>query len=349
MITTPAISTDARSHSIWLDNWRGWAILFVLAGHFVEPRGANFGRLGVELFFVLSGRLMADLLFVKRARLRQFYYRRFSRVFPGSLLFVATAWVIFPRGANELTTKAALASAAMVVNYTQLSGVGSLVTGHFWSLCIEEHSYVVLGLIAWVLRRDDRLGNRWSAGICLALAAAMVLNGWRLTAQSLDYYAVYWRSDVRGATIFMSAGIRMLYVDRPKATWCKPWLAVVAVIAGIALNTNHVPDTVKYSAGSLLIALAVNSLDFAYSTVRKFLSSRVIAWVGLVSYSVYIWQQPFYYSIEHYGALSMLIAALATGVAIFYLYEDPVRRWLNLSATDRFAQKSGKLTATAAR
>jgi peptidoglycan/LPS O-acetylase OafA/YrhL len=326
---TSAPARPSTEHSTLLDNWRGWAIIFVLLGHFFEPRGANLGRLGVELFFVLSGRLMADLLFIKQVELPKFFYRRASRVLPVSLLFIATAFIVFPPGVNHLYKFTALASAAMVVNYTQLIGVGSAVTGHYWSLCVEEHSYIALGLVAWLLRRHGRSSGQWPAVACLVLATLMVLNGWRLWHERPDYYAVYWRSDVRAATIFMSVGLRILFARGLPEAWRAPWIPVVALLAGLALNTNHVPDPIKYSAGSLLIALSINSLDQVYAFVRRLLSSRSVAWFGLVSYSVYIWQQPFYYSIDRYGALPMLAGAIATGAAVFYLYERPLRAWLN--------------------
>jgi peptidoglycan/LPS O-acetylase OafA/YrhL len=50
----------------YLDGWRGLAIICVLAGHFLFIKSFNLGPFGVELFFVLSGRLMADILFVFR-------------------------------------------------------------------------------------------------------------------------------------------------------------------------------------------------------------------------------------------------------------------------------------------
>lgn len=312
-----------------LDNWRGWAILFVLLGHFFDVRGANVARLGVELFFVLSGRLMADLLFVKRMALPRFFYRRFTRVLPVSLLFIVTSFIVFPAGIDQLQAKAALASAAMVVNYTQLVGIGSAVTGHYWSLCVEEHSYLALGLLAWMLRRRGHPAGMRPALACLGLAVLMILNGWRLWHLHPDYYAVYWRSDVRAATIFLSAGLRLLFVQGPAPAWRAAWIPIAALLAGLALNTNHVPDPIKYSAGSLLIAVAVNSLEQAPALARRFLASRLVAWFGLVSYSIYIWQQPFYYLVDRYGALPMLAGAIAMGAAISVLYEQPLRAWLN--------------------
>jgi Acyltransferase family len=79
----------------YLDGWRGIAIVLVLLGHFAPVDAANLGTLGVDFFFVLSGRLMAEILFIKRVSLPAFYLRRFSRVYPGLLAFVVLAALFF--------------------------------------------------------------------------------------------------------------------------------------------------------------------------------------------------------------------------------------------------------------
>jgi len=315
-------------HSVLLDNWRGWAILFVLAGHFGHVPGADVGRVGVELFFVLSGRLMADLLFVRQTALPTFFYRRFSRVLPLSLLFVFTAWISFPPGLLFLSDKAALASATMAVNYTQLIGISAPVTGHYWSLCVEEHSYLVLALVAWLVRRRGG-STLLAAAICLGLAGLMILNGARLWAATHDYYLTYWRSDVRAASIFLSFGLRVLHADGRLAVLRRAWMAPAAFALGMALSWHHVPEPLKYSLGSLAIAVAVNSLDHAPAWGRRLLSSRWIGWIGTISYSLYIWQQPFYCSIDRFGALPMLAFAASVAVLSYYLVENPVRIHLN--------------------
>jgi peptidoglycan/LPS O-acetylase OafA/YrhL len=320
---------DSAHRSTLLDNWRGWAIIFVLAGHFLHVPGVDPGRLGVELFFVLSGRLMADLLFVKRTPIPTFFYRRFTRVFPISLLFIFAAWISFPPGTLFLGTKQALVSAAMLVNYTQLVGLSAAVTDHYWSLCVEEHSYLVLAILAFLLRRSNADTGPRPGYVCLGLAALMILNGFRLWHANHDYYMTYWRSDVRAAAIFLSVGLRILSVNDKLLFSRHSWFALAAFVCGFLLNTGHVPDPVKYSLGSLCIAASVNSLEHAHATAQKFLSIRVIAWMGVISYSLYIWQQPFFYSKDHYGAIPMLAMAIAVGCAGFYLVENPVREKLN--------------------
>ncbi len=329
----PAQSTATvpmpADHSALLDNWRGWAILLVMAGHFSHLPAVDAGRVGVELFFVLSGRLMADLLFKKRTPIPTFFYRRFTRVLPLSLLFVVTAWIIFPPGPLFLPDKAALASAGMVVNYTQLLGISAPITDHFWSLCVEEHSYLALALVALLMRHVGRDKGSWPAVICLVLAGLMMLNGVRLWVATHNYYMTYWRSDVRAASIFLSVGLRVLHLNGRLAFLRRAWVPLVAFALGIALNWHHVPEPLKYSLGTFGIAIAVNTLEAAPAAARRFLSSSVVGWVGTISYSLYIWQQPFFYSIDKYGALPMAAFAFAVATLSFYLDENPIRLELN--------------------
>ncbi|HEY8973834.1 MAG TPA: hypothetical protein VIN75_06425, partial [Burkholderiaceae bacterium] len=148
----------------------------------------------------------------------------------------------------------------------------------------------------------------------------------------------YWRSDVRAASIFASVGLRVLFVQGRLGFLRRPWVAPAAFLAGMVLSTHHVPEPLKYSLATLGIALAVNSLEGAPALGRRFLGSRAIGWVGVVSYSLYIWQQPFYYSIDKYGALPMALAAVAVAVLSFYLVENPVRVRLNALRARRRAR-----------
>ncbi len=324
-----APASPSAQHSLLLDNWRGWAILLVIAGHFGHVPAIDAGRVGVELFFVLSGRLMADLLFVKQTPIPTFFYRRFTRVLPLSLLFVFTAWAAFPPGPLFLSDTAALASLGMVVNYTQLIGVAAGVTDHYWSLCVEEHSYLTLAVLALVLRRSHAHRGTTPAWICLGLAVLMIANGVRLWLHTHSYYMTYWRSDVRAASIFLSVGLRVLQVNGRLAFLNRPWVPIAAFLVGMAFSTHHMPEPLKYSLGTLGIALAINTLEHAPAAGRKFLSSRVVGWIGVISYSLYIWQQPFFYSIARYHALPMAAGAVVVAILSFYMIENPVRSELN--------------------
>ncbi|MER8439084.1 hypothetical protein NKH36_02770 [Mesorhizobium sp. M1312] len=64
VVSWTAADTSSRTRLAHLDGWRGLSIVLVLIGHFFPVPGINLGVMGVEFFFVLSGRLMAEILFV---------------------------------------------------------------------------------------------------------------------------------------------------------------------------------------------------------------------------------------------------------------------------------------------
>lgn len=76
------------NHIPYLDGWRGVAIVLVLIGHFNDIGLVWLGPFGVMLFFALSGRLMCELLFIKKVELVTFFFRRFSRILPTFWLFL---------------------------------------------------------------------------------------------------------------------------------------------------------------------------------------------------------------------------------------------------------------------
>jgi peptidoglycan/LPS O-acetylase OafA/YrhL len=88
---------------------------------------------------------------------------------------------------------------------------------------------------------------------------------------------------------------------------------------------------VKYSIGSACLALAVGNVDDASLWVKKLLSARIVVWVGLLSFSLYIWQQPFAELWPHSILLRIprLAGAFACAIASYYFIERPARRWLN--------------------
>jgi peptidoglycan/LPS O-acetylase OafA/YrhL len=311
----------------YLDGWRAVAIGGVLFDHFVTSKGFNTGRLGVELFFVLSGRLMAQILFVEQAGLRSFYYRRFARVWPTIavmviLLLAASKalhkdWV-YPSGALEGLT--------YTYNYMAAAGHRLPMLDHLWSLCIEEHSYIFLGLLALLVRRFP--GLLWPA-LGLTILANMLDGAISTYLLKQDYFQAYWRTDVRMASILL--GVAAFLAKRQgRLRLAGPW-PVVLLIAGWCLNIGFVPDPIKYSLGSLCLALAVANIDLDGLGVKRALSHPIMVWVGLISFSLYVWQQPFAAVTPHSATdgVALFAAALIAALGSFYVVEGPARRWLN--------------------
>ena len=186
--------------------------------------------------------------------------------------------------------------------------------------------YLYLGLIA-VLHR------RWRLPVLPVLFATVGLNqlsGWISTfGFDQDYYHTYWRTDVRMSSILLGAIAFLLSragVLRIQGVW-----VVALFVIGVILNAKQIPDPIKYSFGTACLAIAVVRLDAAAGWVKRGLSAPPMAWLGIISYSVYLWQQPFVtlYRGGLPGQLACLAAAMVTGYASFRLLENPLRRWLN--------------------
>jgi peptidoglycan/LPS O-acetylase OafA/YrhL len=319
-------SDPVSGRIVYLDGWRALAIGGVIIDHFGTSRGVNLGRLGVELFFVLSGRLMAQILFVENSGLSAFYYRRFSRVWPTVatliLVLMLLSWLIHKPLIDRLGVISALTYTYNYVSLTHRTGM----IDHLWSLCVEEHTYLFLGLLALAARRFPRC--LWP--MLLAVIFANVIDGAVSTFRlNQDYYAAFWRTDVRMGSILMGTAAFMLKkqgVFQVSGNW-PPAIGLL----GLLLNINWVPDPVKYSIGSACLALAVANVDNATPAVKKLLSARAVVWVGLLSFSLYIWQQPFAEISPHSLLLRIprLAGTFACAIASYYFIERPARRWLN--------------------
>ncbi|MEQ9315550.1 MAG: acyltransferase [Henriciella sp.] len=300
-----------------LDGWRGCAILLLLVGHFLHPAWMNTGRAGVEFFFVLSGRLMGEILFVHGAELRGWAHRRVARLVPALWVFLAIVAIAGVSGPGLSVSAGEIAAAAgFYINYSHgLSAIPQLQ--HIWSLCVEAHCYLLLAAVAWLMR-DKSIRQ---IGLVL-IALALVMMAWgafQFVLLERGYHDVYWRSDVRGASIIIASGVYLLARD-----FRSPWIFAFAVPLGFALQAEAVPDVIKYTLGTGALALAVATAPTAHRIVRSALSLKALSWFGLTSYSVYIWQQPFAHSGMHW-TLGILLA-LACGAVSYYVVETPLRR-----------------------
>ena len=192
-------------HLAYLDGWRGMAIICLLIGHFYPIPGINLGRVGVNLFFVLSGLLMAQLLFVRATPLRLFYKRRISRIAP-AFYALLTVIVCVAAVAGTRINWSEVAMAALFVNNYFPGEVGhpTMPFGHVWSLSVEEHAYILLSLIALAARR------RWcnpvyAIAFFISLFAIAGIAYWRIFSSAKLQFDMWYHSEVAAYGIFISA------------------------------------------------------------------------------------------------------------------------------------------------
>lgn len=190
---TAASALQSRSRAVGPDLLRSLAILLVMLVHLpIEATPSlltgvrTYAWLGVDVFFVLSGFLIGTQLFKEVSRtgsidLWSFYLRRAFRIFP-AFFVVLGLYAIFPVLRDAPTMQPLWSFATFTVNFDFDPRVGRAFT-QAWSLCVEEHFYLVLPLLVLLLRR--RLGM----GRALLLAGATVIGGMLLR------YAI-WESQV---------------------------------------------------------------------------------------------------------------------------------------------------------
>ena len=142
-IEVPAILGKKERFQV-LDGWRGISILLVLATHLL-PLGpkiwrlnASTGNLGMSLFFALSGFLITKNL-LEHGDIRAFFIRRIFRILPLAYLYLAVVLYFFLANKESI-----LSHFSFAVNYLYSNFFPE--TLHFWSLCVEIHFYILIGL-----------------------------------------------------------------------------------------------------------------------------------------------------------------------------------------------------------
>jgi peptidoglycan/LPS O-acetylase OafA/YrhL len=311
-----------RGRVPWLDGWRGLSILLVLFGHFVRETPLGLSGIGVHLFFVLSGRLMAEILFVDRLRLTIFFQRRLSRIFPALVVFVLLVWAATSRSNLAFKPAAVVAALTFTLNYAIAFHHGVAAIENLWSLCVEEHAYLLLGLLAFVARKG-RFDPLWAV-LALALASAADALVCLLVLKQPDLQ-VLWRSDAQVCSILLAVAAYLALQGREVSAWVPPVLLAATIPAAAA------PAPVSHLFEPALASGAICTLHAAPALMRTVFSWPPLRALGVWSFSIYLWQQPFSRlalegRLPHWIALSL---GLLCGLASFYLIEQPARRWLN--------------------
>jgi peptidoglycan/LPS O-acetylase OafA/YrhL len=327
-----ALSSSSPVRVQHLDGWRGLSLLLVLFGHFVQGN-VHVAVFGVYLFFALSGRLMAEILFVDGMGLGEFYRRRLSRIYPALLAFVVFAAVALQNTDLAIDGTSVAAALTFTLNYRLAAWHSAFPIENLWSLCIEEHAYVLLGLVA-VAVRSRRVP---AVPALLGVAALSLVDGWiSLFLLHQQGRTVYWRTDTQLAPIFLAAAAYLIFRGRAVAAWV-PLAGLVAAVSAI-----FAPMPLGYALIPASLALAVATLDRASPGVRAALSWKPLTGLGLASYSIYLWQHPFYrLSLNHAAPWwGLLAAGVLAGLASYRLLEQPARRWLNAIGRGPAAQST---------
>lgn len=328
-----------------LDGFRAVSIVLVLLGHLQLTHGygrstlyAEFGdiaHLGVEVFFVISGFLITTLLLDEHERTREialgkFYLRRSLRIFPAFLAYFAAIVCAELLGAIKLSAKDIATAATYTVNYNLDR---SWYIGHLWSLSVEEQFYLLWpAALAWACVR-----TRYGAIIIAAatfFAAPLVRLGMHVTmpndpARDLEIFPAVSDAIAAGCLIALlreSLHQRAWYL-RFTASGAI-WLCLLPVIVLNRFDGYTLVDAFGTPLALAMIALLVE----AASRRTRGPAARILNWppvvaIGLLSYSLYLWQQPFLNRQCTQTVCSYplnLVLAFACATASYLLLERPL-------------------------
>jgi peptidoglycan/LPS O-acetylase OafA/YrhL len=324
-----------RHRAPGLDGVRALAVLAVLAFH-EGLRGAPGGFLGVDVFFVLSGYLITDLLVTQRGRLgrldlRSFWTRRARRLLPALavVLIVVTA-VVAVVEPDQLAglRPALLAAVTYSSNWFQALHHMSYFASfgpppplqHLWSLAIEEQFYLawplILGLmLTQVSDRLVRAAFAWLGAVISALLMAIFY------AHGGDPSRVYYGTDTHATALLVGAALALTWplgrvAAAPREVTRRLDFLGMAGLVVLAWAVGHFSgaDPVVYPAGLALAALAAGALVLAaaaHGAVGGFLSLPPLRWLGIRSYGIYLW---------HWPVIALAAAASGPGPAAPWLW-----------------------------
>lgn len=297
-----------------IDGLRAAAVIAVIVFHFA---GVTFpgGFIGVELFFVISGyvitsALVRELAENDRLKLRNFYLRRFFRIVP-PLAAVAIAVVLID-GTKHLAD-AAIALASMMNWYRALTPETGGLFSHAWSLSIEEQFYLFWPLALLAL---------WHRGLAIPVLVSCVVGimlwrGW--LSQSAPPDRIYNGLDTHADGLLVGCAIALWKARLTGRLWVIP----IAFLVAIFLTTRYDAQWMLF-AGYSLVTLASAWLLLAALSPTNFVSAVLnypaVQWVGLRSYSLYLWHVPINELLgEHLGRLPQVLAATALTFLAGYL------------------------------
>jgi peptidoglycan/LPS O-acetylase OafA/YrhL len=272
------------------------------------------GWVGVDLFFVLSGFLVSGLLFDEHIstgaiNLKRFYVRRAFKIIP-AFYFLTLVTVIY-----DAIVSHRVVVVHLIHDVLFLQSYRSGAWAHAWTLAIEVHFYILLGLLLWYLARHPPKSGSWLArlpailgGVLVAVFLARLINSGVRTENfnvHRQFQPTHLHLDVLAAGVLLRYFYtyhfdRLAFLTRGGAFAQAAWIALGIVLV--------LPSAALWSPHSFLLTAFIPTLNYLgfglilfQATQIPFPAAGLGAWVvkpfdyfGKHSYSIYLWHLPVY-------------------------------------------------------
>ena len=328
-----------------LDGLRAISILLVLVGHLsgttnfpiVAGDLMNFGNLGVRVFFIISGFLITGILLNEFSKtttidLKKFYYRRTLRIFPPYYFFLGFVGLLMLLDLLDVKVWEWLTAVFYVSNYAEIQ---TWEVGHTWSLAVEEQFYLIMPFLLVLFNKRKTF---WVLVAVIFLApigrilpflflsdfdARWITFGFQANADSLAIGCLlaYLRDSLDTNKIYQKLLGSPIFITVP--------------LIAIGLNTLHdrpkIFSFVCVSVINICVVLCIHwAVTFHKSIIGKVLNWKPIAFLGMLSYSIYLWQQLFLNRSSEYSLADFplnIFLTMVCAVLSYYLIEKPSLRF----------------------
>lgn len=287
-----------------IDGLRALAVIPVLFYHAGIP-GFPGGFVGVDIFFVISGYLICGMIDgdIRNGSfsLSNFYKRRILRILPALfVMFLVTSGLAYlyclPVEFEDFSKS--LASAVGSVSNVYFAATAGYFDApaetkpllHTWSLGVEEQFYLVVPLLMLFAHRvlPKRARLLFAAAAALSFAAAFAVSYRNTTF-------VFYLTPFRAWELALGALLSIKFIPAPETEFRKNvcgGIGLLFLFGAILLGSPSAPLLLMTSLASIGAALVIASSERGISVVGRWLSLRPVVFVGLISYSLYLWHWP---------------------------------------------------------
>ena len=260
------------------------------------------GKLGVDIFFVLSGFLITTLLLKEKISsskisLKNFYIRRAFRILPLAYLYIILSIVLNFIWHTHISPVIFIASFLFLLDFSQTRKYGNPYTGHYWSLSVEEQFYILFPVL---LKKSWRL---YLITILFVLFVVPLI----ITAEFLYfpnqtnplYLIIHLLIKFQGIALgcfFSMLTFKSNWIEKNILPWrhcVNPLLIAAAMLLGyedfLTIKSMYTNLLISTLVGCFIVINLYPGNDILY----RLLSNHIVRKIGMLSYSIYIWQQMF--------------------------------------------------------